>query len=588
MTKAGSTLYVFGGSGAAASAPLADITLLDTASLSWTSPTVEGTIPPGRFSHSVVGSAASRMYLFGGMGQMDVLLNDAYEIDTRSTSVVSWRPLVTLGELPEGRQGHTASLIGTSMFVFGGANAQGRLNDVVRLNLDTLRWSRLDSAGAAVPTPRWGHSAMLVSERILIFGGVDQSNNVLSDLWCETPCRSSGARHLAAPASAALTPAAPPACRSMSTACQGEVVLSGSGTLTANDGLYPHLLNCTWHVSPSEAHQQVTLHFSRFALAAGDVVAVYDGASLRRIGMGGRLPPPLTSSSGALRVSFVSDESSTAEGFEASFVSVCAAGYFGTPPVVSCAACRPGTYSLPGQEVCTECAAYHYAAAGASSCNECPALSRAERGSAASWSDCLCLPGSWRPSDSAMACEACPAGAVCLGGGDSEAPPESLPGWCRKGDDYVACCSEDDCPGGAGECPSDATTAAVGESECNTTRYLTMGLLAFVLSLVTLCLVAVCCWSIGFAAGVRKGSRETYKELFAKFKSGSAAQVAFGSLTGPDGSTDVRPEYCTSSVAPSAPPMAVQMLDFEASGNRRASQPPQSPASVGTGRSAQS
>ena len=72
-------------------------------------------------------------------------------------------------------------------------------------------------------------------------------------------------------------------------------------------------------------------------------------------------------------------------------------------------------------------------------------------------------------------------------------------------------------------------------------------------------------WSIGFAAGVRKGSRETYKELFAKFKSGSTVQVAFGALDDPatDGSIDRESsQCCMPSAAPATPPTAVEIVDL--------------------------
>ena len=164
------SIFLFGGSDAQ-SQPLGDLHVLAVATdaLAWTQPSMLGTAPSARKGHTLTKSGAY-LYLFGGKGAGDALLNDVHELDANR---VSWRTLQTTGELPPGRDGHTATAVDDRMYVFGGASSQGKLNDVRVLDLHTLRWSVPRSVGGP-PGPRWGHSATLIAQQIYIFGGVDQ------------------------------------------------------------------------------------------------------------------------------------------------------------------------------------------------------------------------------------------------------------------------------------------------------------------------------------------------------------------------------------------------------------------------------
>ena len=51
---------------------------------------------------------------------------------------LEWKFVVTNGEIPEKRSHHTASLIGNRLIVFGGLSQEGRrLNDLHVLDLST-------------------------------------------------------------------------------------------------------------------------------------------------------------------------------------------------------------------------------------------------------------------------------------------------------------------------------------------------------------------------------------------------------------------------------------------------------------------
>jgi hypothetical protein len=89
---------------------------------------------------------------------------------------VSWSVPIASGDIPDARGGHTATLFRRKyLVVFGGHYHEGNgvfkyLNDVQVLNLENLKW-RLRRCTGAVPTGRYGHSATLIGHRLYIFGG---------------------------------------------------------------------------------------------------------------------------------------------------------------------------------------------------------------------------------------------------------------------------------------------------------------------------------------------------------------------------------------------------------------------------------
>ena len=89
------------------------------------------------------------------------------------------------GPRPEGRYGHSMTLVNdTEAIVFGGRAAKGKyLKDMWLLDMSrsTFAWTRISSA-TAPPSPRFGHSAVLVGNHIVIFGGNDGQRS-FDELW---------------------------------------------------------------------------------------------------------------------------------------------------------------------------------------------------------------------------------------------------------------------------------------------------------------------------------------------------------------------------------------------------------------------
>jgi len=88
---------------------------------------------------------------------------------------------------------------------------------------------------------------------------------------------------------------------------------------------YRNNSSCSWLIQPFDGIENVTLNFNRFDLAANDVVTIYDGPGSTSpvIGSfsGSSLPPPVHSTGPALFISFSSDGTFNANGFQADFTS---------------------------------------------------------------------------------------------------------------------------------------------------------------------------------------------------------------------------------------------------------------------------
>jgi hypothetical protein len=158
--------------------------------LCWTEPIVhafsaEDGVPDVRWGHSAV-SWRGKLILFGGARPGPHTFNDTWILDVAvpvgggvRQLLATWRKLkVHAGVRPPVRAGHTASLVGDVLYVFGGCASQGDdstrnvCNDLWKLNLSALepRWEELHVTGTP-PTPRVGHAAVVLGDRIVFSGG---------------------------------------------------------------------------------------------------------------------------------------------------------------------------------------------------------------------------------------------------------------------------------------------------------------------------------------------------------------------------------------------------------------------------------
>jgi hypothetical protein len=99
------------------------------------------------------------------------------------TSHSRWTPVPTVGETPSARCGHSASLVDSHMFVWGG-RGQKQLSepDPYVLDIKKREWMRLQSTGP-VPSARFQHVSWTVNDKVYIFGGHDGRRTCFHDLF---------------------------------------------------------------------------------------------------------------------------------------------------------------------------------------------------------------------------------------------------------------------------------------------------------------------------------------------------------------------------------------------------------------------
>jgi hypothetical protein len=109
------------------------VAILDTSTRTWTRPSISGTHPPARRSHSAI-LYGHKMIIFGG-GTGLTALNDVWALDLSQLHRMKWEEIKTKGVAPKCRGYHTANVVGHIMIVYGGSDGIGLFDDVWLLNL---------------------------------------------------------------------------------------------------------------------------------------------------------------------------------------------------------------------------------------------------------------------------------------------------------------------------------------------------------------------------------------------------------------------------------------------------------------------
>lgn len=184
----GDFAYLFGGNDLRRPpGPNGDLFKLDMSSTEfyWSKIESTGRCPEPRSHHSTI-VYTGKIILFGGFRSSSTRFNDIWILDTttdewsqphvgitevRNDEVVFKRPWP---EVPAPRGAHSATLVGSQMYVFGGYGGSGfarrDFNDVIALDLETWEWRPIDCRGEA-PDARSGHQGVAVKEKIYVIGG---------------------------------------------------------------------------------------------------------------------------------------------------------------------------------------------------------------------------------------------------------------------------------------------------------------------------------------------------------------------------------------------------------------------------------
>lgn len=146
----------------------------DTVSLTWCKPTIFGTPPTRRRAHTAV-LYDHKIIVFGG-GNGSNALNDVHALDVSDLRHLEWRLVETHGKKPIARGYHSMNLVGSKCVVFGGSDGTECFSDVHILDLQKMSWSEVKPEAGTPAYPRLSHTATCVGSYLFIIGGHDGVN----------------------------------------------------------------------------------------------------------------------------------------------------------------------------------------------------------------------------------------------------------------------------------------------------------------------------------------------------------------------------------------------------------------------------
>ncbi|KAI9834447.1 MAG: hypothetical protein M1826_002601 [Phylliscum demangeonii] len=119
----------------------------------------------------------SSIFVFGGCDAR-ACFNDLYVLDA---DCMSWTAPDCTGDGPPVLRAMTATAVGKKIVIFGGGDGPAYYNDVYVLDTVKLRFSRPKISGSQ-PSRRRAHTACLYKHGIYVFGGGDGAK-ALNDIW---------------------------------------------------------------------------------------------------------------------------------------------------------------------------------------------------------------------------------------------------------------------------------------------------------------------------------------------------------------------------------------------------------------------
>ena len=153
----------------------------------------QGREPTARFGHTAV-AYKKKIYIFGGQvvtsdnGESNSIFQSCNEFYCYDTKAMEWSPIHCKGkeskynESPPPRHSHTAIVVGNEMIIFGGTTSNGRImfDDTWTFNFCDMRWSQISCQ--LKPLGRELHSAISVEFKMFVVGG-RTANGVSKEIW---------------------------------------------------------------------------------------------------------------------------------------------------------------------------------------------------------------------------------------------------------------------------------------------------------------------------------------------------------------------------------------------------------------------
>ena len=116
------------------------------------------------------------VYIFGGRRQSDA--NGATDYFSNELNLIrgdQWEQVASTGASPDAVQGASIVHYQSRIYVFGGFSDTGCFNHMFSMDVSgsgTHEWETIPQQGST-PSPRHGHSAVVVGKEMFVFGGTN-------------------------------------------------------------------------------------------------------------------------------------------------------------------------------------------------------------------------------------------------------------------------------------------------------------------------------------------------------------------------------------------------------------------------------
>jgi len=120
----------------------------------------------------------SNVFVFGGCDAR-ACFNELYVLDA---DAFYWSTPYVVGNVPVPLRAMTCTAVGKKLVIFGGGDGPAYYDDVYVLDTVNFRWSKPRILGDKAPSRRRAHTACLYKNGIYVFGGGD-GVRALNDIW---------------------------------------------------------------------------------------------------------------------------------------------------------------------------------------------------------------------------------------------------------------------------------------------------------------------------------------------------------------------------------------------------------------------
>ncbi|XP_067682381.1 kelch domain-containing protein 3-like [Haliotis asinina] len=174
-------MYIFGGYEEEIDRFSNDVHAFDFTSMHWISVKANGSPARWRDFHTAT-AVGSTMFVFGGRSDDggDVFTNNEIycnKVQTFDTSSNTWYEPVVSGTIPQGRRSHSAFYYEGYLYIFGGYNGihENHFNDMYKLEPGKMKWSKVKVKGQG-PCPRRRQCCCRIGSCVYLFGGTSPKN----------------------------------------------------------------------------------------------------------------------------------------------------------------------------------------------------------------------------------------------------------------------------------------------------------------------------------------------------------------------------------------------------------------------------